>query len=515
LFGGLALTPDGSLDSSFAQQNLGSVFKIRDDDKILSCDNAVVRRLVSDGAVDPTFAATKIDFGGFSGNFVDGFAIQSDGKVIVFGNAMGPSLIHSTPVRAGVTRLNANGGVDSSFTPPSFSSNSRLNCAAIQADGKIVVGGRLDAGYSPTRPNLIRLNSDGSFDTTFNVVPNYTVSAILVEESGAILIGGGFTSVNGNPAPGVARIKPNGELDRSFYLDTHGGVVDALAKLSDGRIVAGGDFGLVASPASRLLNISTRMFVDSGDNALIGGIIITGSGNKKVLIRGIGPSLAYAGVDSPLQNPYLELRDANGALIANNDDWQNSANPQAIVDTTIPPNDPKESAIVATLPANGSAYTAIVRPAKGAGGIGLVEVYDLDGEIASSKLGNISTRGNVLVGDKAMIGGFIVAGPLGAAPTKVLVRALGPSVPLSGVLQDPILELHQGSLTLATNDNWRDTQEVEIEKTTIPPKEDRESAIVLTLQPATATSTGSYTAIVRGKNNSTGLGLLEVYDVTK
>jgi uncharacterized delta-60 repeat protein len=505
----MRLTPDGSLDPSFAQQNLGTVFKIRDDDKILSCDNApVVRRLLSDGTVDPAFAATKIDFGGSSGNEVGGFAIQADGKVIVFGNADLFGGIHSEPVRAGVTRLNANGGVDSSFTPTAFGSGSRFNCAAIQADGKILLGGRFGS-------NLIRLNVDGSVDQTFVVSPNYTVSAILIEDSGAILIGGGFTFVNGNAAPGVARINPNGQLDSSFYLNPRGGVVDALAKLSDGRIVIGGDFGLVASPSSRLLNISTRMFVDSGDNALIGGIIITGNGNKKVLIRGIGPSLAYAGVDGALQNPYLELRDNNGALIASNDDWQNSADPQAIVDTTIPPSDPKESAIVATLPANNSAYTAIVRPAKGAGGIGLVEVYDLDGDVSSSKLANISTRGNVLTGDKAMIGGFIIAGPLGAAPTKVLVRALGPSVPLNGVLQDPTLELHQGSVTLATNDNWKDTQQLEIEKTTIPPRDDRESAIVMSLEPTTATSFGSYTAIVRGKNNSTGIGLLEVYDVTK
>lgn len=506
LFSRLRLHPDGSLDPSFAQQNLGSVFKITDDDKILSCDNALVRRLLSDGTVDPTFAATTIDFGGYPGaKQVEGFAIQADGKVIVFGNAFVVNGIHSEAVWGGVTRLNPNGGVDSSFSPARFG---RFNCVAIQADGKVLLGGRLDS-------NLIRLNTDGSIDKTFTVAPNYTVSAILIEDSGSILIGGGFTAVNGNAVHGVARIKPNGDLNTTFFLDTHGGVVDALAKLSDGRIVAGGNFGLVASPSSRLLNISTRMFVDSGDNALIGGIIITGSGNKKVLIRGIGPSLAYAGVDSPLQNPYLELRDTNGALLASNDDWLSSADPQAIVDTTIPPSDPKESAIVATLPANNSAYTAIVRPAKGAGGIGLVEVYDLDGEVSSSKLANISTRGNVLTDDKAMIGGFIVAGPLGASPTKVLVRALGPSVPLSGVLQDPTLELHQGSVTLAANDNWKDTQQSDIEKTTILPKDDRESAIVLSLQPTTATMSGAYTAVVRGKNNSTGIGLLEVYDVTK
>jgi hypothetical protein len=255
------------------------------------------------------------------------------------------------------------------------------------------------------------------------------------------------------------------------------------------------------------------MFVDFDDNALIGGIIITGGGEKKLLIRGIGPSLTNAGISGALPDPNLELRDSNGVLLSSNDDWQDSLDKQAIIDTTIPPNDPKEAAIVATVPANGSAYTAVMRPARGSRGIGLVEVYDLDAESSSSKLANISARGNVLAGDKAMIGGFIVRGPAGAAPARVLIRALGPSLPLGGVLQDPILELHQGPLTLATNDDWKQTQPIQIEQTAIPPNDDRESAIVKLVQPASPVSPGTYTAIVRGKNNSTGIGLVEIYDL--
>jgi len=202
-------------------------------------------------------------------------------------------------------------------------------------------------------------------------------------------------------------------------------------------------------------------------------------------------------------------------LLASNDDWQSSTDKQAIIDTTIPPSDPKEAAIVATVPANGSTYTAIVRPARGASGIGLVEVYDLDGNSSSSKLANISARGNVLAGDSAMIGGFIVAGPQGAAPTRVVIRALGPSIPLSGVLQNPTLELHQGPATLATNDDWKQPQQFQIEGTMIPPTDDRESAIATWLPPASPVSSGTYTTIVRGKNNATGIGLIEIYDLTK
>lgn len=514
----MRLTPDGNLDPSFALQNLGPHFTVRDDGKIVTSDSSnVVRRLLADGNVDPAFAATQVPLN----NVIVGFAIQPDGKLVVAGNSSSIANIHSIPTRAGVFRVNPDGGIDSSFNPPAFSQHTRFNCVATQAGGKILLGGKLDRSLAPTSPNLIRLNNDGSLDNTFNAAPDDTVSAILVESTGKILIGGGFTAVNGQPAQGVVRLEPDGQLDSSFHLDTGGEAVHALARLADGRIAAGGDFGIAASPAlpaSRLRNISTRMFVDTGDNTLIGGLIITGSGVKKLLFRGIGPSLAGFGINGALEDPNLELRNSNGALLASNDDWQNSAEREAIMDTGIPPLNPKEAAIIATVPANGASYTALVRPARGNAGIGLVEVYDLDGESSSSKLANISTRGNVLTGDNVMIGGFIVTGPATAAataPTKVVVRALGPSIPLGGVLQDPNLELTEGSVTLATNDDWKQTQQVQIERTAIPPPDDRESAIVRSLQATSSGSPGAYTAIVRGKSNSNGVGLLEIYDVTE
>jgi hypothetical protein len=268
-----------------------------------------------------------------------------------------------------------------------------------------------------------------------------------------------------------------------------------------------------------LLNISTRMFVDSGDNVLIGGTIVTGAGQKKVLIRAIGPSLGAAGVGDALPDPALELRDGNGGLMASNDDWGDSSDKQAIIDTTIPPSNAKESAILATLPASttGINYTAIVKGANGSTGIGLVEVYDLDGNVSSTKLANIATRGKVLTGDKAMIGGFILGGAAGAAPAKVIVRAIGPSLPFSGALEDPTLEVHPGSAPVVTNDNWKENQ-AEVTATTIPPTDDRESAIVRTLQPLTGTTGDariSTTAIVRGTNDGTGIALVEVYDLNK
>jgi hypothetical protein len=266
----------------------------------------------------------------------------------------------------------------------------------------------------------------------------------------------------------------------------------------------------VLTPTGQLLNISTRMEVLNGDQVLIGGFIVTGTDPKRIIVRGIGPSLPVGGT---LADPTLELHQGSTTL-ATNDNWkindQTGQSQEADVRaTTIQPSNNLESAILTTL--SPGSYTAILAGKNGGTGVGLVEVYDL-AQGANSRLGNISSRGFVDTGDNVMIGGFIVGGGSGDS-ARVLVRALGPSVPVAGALGDPTLELHDGNgTTIATNDNWKTrsdgvSQQAEIEATTIPPTNDLESALVQTLPP------GNYTAIVRGKNNSTGVGLVEVYNL--
>jgi sugar lactone lactonase YvrE len=255
---------------------------------------------------------------------------------------------------------------------------------------------------------------------------------------------------------------------------------------------------------SQPLNISTRLRVETGQNVMIGGFIINGSASKKVIIRAIGPSLAQFGVTGVLADPVLELHGANGGLITSNDNWQESANKQAIIDAGFAPQDSLESAILTTL-ASGS-YTAIVSGKNGTSGVGLVEVYDLD-QTVDSTLANISTRGLVQTEDNVMIGGFILGG--GDAGAQVLIRALGPSLAqfgVTGVLADPTLELHNSNGDLAgSNDNWKSLQQADIEATGIPPQNDAESALVTELAP------GSYTAIVAGRDGAVGVGLVEIY----
>ena len=256
--------------------------------------------------------------------------------------------------------------------------------------------------------------------------------------------------------------------------------------------------------AAQPLNVSTRLRVQSGQNAMIGGFIITGSAAKRVIVRAIGPSLSNAGVSGVLADPVVGLNGADGP-IGSNDNWRD--NQQAEIQASgVPPTDDRESAIVASLaPGN---YTAVVEGKNQTTGVGLVEVYDLD-QPADSKLANISTRGVVETGGNVMIGGFILG--KGSQQSRLIVRAIGPSLSeagISGVLADPMLDLRDANGDLVrSNNNWRDSQQAEIEATGIPPRNDLESAIVATLPPA------PYTAVVSGTGNTTGVGLVEVYQL--
>lgn len=252
-----------------------------------------------------------------------------------------------------------------------------------------------------------------------------------------------------------------------------------------------------------LANLSARLKVETGDDTLFGGFIITGTQDKKIIIRAISSSLTLPG---KLENPTLELRNAAGTLLKQNDDWMNSSpEDRQAIQSSLPPTHELESAIVATLPANNSAYTAIVRGVSDTTGIAVIEVYDLDLN-ADSRLANISTRGLVQQGDTVPFVGMIA---LGASTQKVIIRAIGPSLSIAGKLSDPVLELRDASGTLVDfNDNWIDSPNRQaIIDSQAAPKNDLESAIVWTLSGNGA----SHTAIVRGAGDKTGIATVEIY----
>ena len=258
---------------------------------------------------------------------------------------------------------------------------------------------------------------------------------------------------------------------------------------------------------SHLTNISTRMQVGINDEVLIGGFIVKGSQSqpKKVIVRAIGPSLGAAGVPGAMADPTLELHDSTGATIATNDNWTASTQANAITASGLAPSDPHESAIIATL-LPGS-YTAIIRGVNSTTGIASVEAYDIDS--TPTRLVNISARGQVGINDQVLIGGFIVNG---SQSKNLIVRAIGPSLTnagISGALADPTLELHDSNgNTLSTNNDWQSSSQAsQISASGFAPSNPKESAIMATL------AQGAYTAIIRGVNSSTGIGMIEVYDL--
>ncbi len=253
----------------------------------------------------------------------------------------------------------------------------------------------------------------------------------------------------------------------------------------------------------RLSNISTRAAIGSGENVSIGGFIIQGDTPETILIRAIGPSLASRGVEGTLADPTLELYDSGGNLIAANDNWKD-AQRDIISGSGLAPDDEREAAIWASL--TPGSYTAVVAGRNATTGVALTEVYELDQSTA--QLANISTRGFVGTSDRVMIGGVIITG---VDPASILVRALGPSLAQFGIqnpLADPTLELFDAQGTqIAANDDWKTTQESEIEATTLAPPNELEPAVLAPLVP------GSYTAVVRGTNDGTGIALIEVYNL--
>ena len=254
---------------------------------------------------------------------------------------------------------------------------------------------------------------------------------------------------------------------------------------------------------AQLQNISSRLLIQTGNNVGIAGFVIAGSEPKKLLIRGLGPTLTQFNVTGVMPNPTLKLYDGSGSLITTNDDWKSTQEAAITATQLAPPND-LEAAIVATL--QPGAYTVIQADAAGAAGVGLLEAYDLNA-LASSRLINLSTRGLVQTGARALIAGCSVA----AESNDVVVRALGPSLRALGVdnaLADPVVTLYDSNANvIAVNDNWKDSQQNEVESTGLQPPDDLDAALVVRL------ARGNYTAIVTGKNGSAGIGLVEIYAV--
>jgi YVTN family beta-propeller protein len=453
--------------------------------------------------IDSATGISRPAFSGFNG-FTAGPAFlecSPDGRTLFFGSD-GTGSLSKIDISNDTAVQVQSGGISSN--PQDL---------ALSSDGRFLVhpGGGGNIGYPAYSTAKINASDLTTASGSFLVGP-YPAAAVFSRDN-SVLYHGAFSPgriylFDTNTFVPIGTIQMNDKDPGDLAIDLTGQKLFVVIPSSSSgpgevRVVATGRSDHTAPPIPRphsLLNVSTRLQAQTGDNVLIGGFIITGTEPKKVILRAIGPSLPVAG---KMADPRLELHGPSGALIAQNDNW-NSHRDDVLASNT-PPADEHESAIVATLAPGG--YTAIVRGLGNTTGVALVELYDLQSN-TNSRIANISTRGKVETGDNVMIGGFVIGG---GQPTKVIVRAIGPSLGTHGVagaLADTTLALHDGNGTkFAENDDWQSDQAPDIIASTVPPTDPREAAIVRTLLP------GGYTPIVRGKNDTSGVALVEVYNL--
>jgi len=412
----------------------------------------------------------------------------------------------------GITLLQTAGTIDLNGGDMNFPLGVDLNGGQLIGTGTFTGpirnnGGIVGPGHSPGKITVNGNYSQGA-NGTLNVEIGGTTPGTEYDQlkvNGTATLGGtlNVTLINGfRPAVGdVFQIIAPNAFSGAFAAINTTGFTGNVAYSASGITIT------VATVPDIPLNISTRMQVGTDPNQLIGGFIVTGSEAKKVIILATGPSLAAFGISGVLADPVLELYQGN-TLLASNDNWKVPAQAE-IQATGLQPGNDLESALVRML--TPGAYTAVVRGTNGGTGIGTVQVYDLS-QTSKSKLANISSRGFVQAADSGvMIAGFIIGGN-GGADSRVVVRALGPSLSafgIAGAVADPTLELkNSNGTTLMSNDDWQQAQgAAEISSRGLAPSDTHESALVTSLP------NGGYTAIVRGHNGGTGVGVVEVYNV--
>jgi hypothetical protein len=342
-----------------------------------------------------------------------------------------------------------------------------------------------------------------TFDEDANNTATNQITTIF---AGALVKPGNYSETNINP-PDVR--PPDGLVTQTGTAMNHYNVLRTIEEMF-GLAPLGGSANTPAltdifrPPNASMLNNSTRLHTGTGNDVLIGGFIVAGQAKKKIVVRGLGPSLKNNGTPIPgtLPDPVIELHRSDGAIAATNNDWRDTQQTE-IQTSGLAPSDDRESAIIASL--DPGAYTVVLAGRNNVSGIGLVEAYDVEQQTSSAHLLNLSARGQVGSGDNVMIGGVILGGP---DYSRVVFRGLGPSLPVADRLADPLIELHDhNGAIIGSNDNWKQTQSAEIQASGLAPTDDREAAIIGNFEP------GLYTLVVRGKDNTAGIALVEAYQL--
>jgi hypothetical protein len=394
-------------------------------------------------------------------------------------------------------------GTGNSILSNSIYANNPINLS-LGAEGRVIPN---DIGDGDSGPNNLQnfpsiesvaiANNSASIKGNLNSTPNTQFTIQFFSESQSL-------TDSKQTYLGSTNVTTNGSGDASFTAVVP--VSDPDVRINATATNAAGDTSEFFLNVGHFLNISTRARVETGDKVLIAGFVMSTGGH--IAVRALGPSLASHLVPSPLQDPVLELYRGN-QLVLSNDNWgDDSHSATSLQEDGLAPNYPLEAAVDTNLFAG--VYTVVVRGKNNGTGAAVVEVYDLSDSHTgglSLNLPNISSRAFVQTGNDVLIGGITIG--RGEVPTRVVARAIGPSLSAVGIanpLPDTTLELRdRDGILLGANDDWKESQQSALEATGLSPQNDAESAIVTRLGP------GIYTAIVRGKSGSTGIGLVELY----
>ncbi len=371
---------------------------------------------------------------------------------------------------------------------------------------------------SRQNPGLTGLATAGSV-TVCSITPSQTVVAgaalaLNVTATGGV-VSGVFQPVTyqwtKNGAPIAGATSPSYTVASASGSDA--GVYSLTITSPAGTLVSGNIGVSVAAPnPGRLINLSARSVVGTGENIMIAGFVVSGTGTKSIVVRGIGPTLGTFGVPGFLANPQLEVDNAAPQKLFSNTVWGGGSaltNAFAQVGAFSLPANSNDSALLDSFGAGN--YTALLSGTSGTG-VALAEIYDADVGATTTRLKNLSVRAQVGTGGAVLIAGFVISGNV---PKTVLIRGIGPALNgfgIAGALQQPILSLYTSNSALIQTDYaWGGEPTLAAAMSSVgafslsPTGED--TAMLVTLPP------GGYTAQVSGVNSTTGVGLIEVYEV--
>ena len=451
-------------------------------------------------------------------NYLQTVALQADGKILVGGafTTIGGQ------TRRAIARLDPTTGLADSFNPFTGPTAGQMISIVVQPDGKILVSGEFSSIGGQSRKGFARLDPASGLADSFdpNADNSFGGRSMVVQADGKILVGGVFSAIGGQPRRYFARLDPITALADPFDPKADS-IVYSLALQADGKILAGGLFGVIGgqrrqlfarltndTPALQELAVgpTTVTWTRGGSSPQFAQVSFEYStDNTNYTPLGIGTfdgsNWSLTGLSFPTgQNFYIRARGYYSTGFA-----VESGSVAESVRTAFlaPPPTPTPTPTAPPSPTPTPSATAPPSPTLTPG--------PTPTPGPASQAINLSTRMRVQTEDNVGIGGFIITG---TAPKHLLLRGIGPSLTQFGVpnaLPDPVLELHGQSINTTTNDNWRDdpAQEAAILASGLAPTNDLESAIDVTLNP------GAYTVVVRGKNNTTGVALVEVYDLSQ